>query len=379
MGVSNQNLAYYYDKRYALNYSEVYAGVIGDHLSAHLHYSPNYLRPGWKSLYAEVDGSIKPADNWRLFAHLGTTAPVAATDGRRQRYDARVGVARRLGPFEVQASVVATTPDPLASSLHEVRSVYHVHSVFSHDACDANGLPVALDDGFHPKRSSALLGDPKHPDAVFGANGGTDVIWLPGKDPAGLARRIVAFLTTQDYTGAIFVRDDLGPIPGALPTSAINFAGAARTPAPAILVSFRSWSTGCADPYTCAVEVADNELQQGQGIHGAFGREDTHNFMAAIGPDFKKGFLDPAPVSNADLAITLAKILRLDIAPRGVNLGRVLSESLKGGAPVTSTARTIRSAPAANGFVTVLNAQAVGPTPYFDAAGAPGRTLGLKP
>ncbi|MGZ3273342.1 MAG: TorF family putative porin [Caulobacteraceae bacterium] len=112
VGINNQNLAYYRDKRYPLNYSEVYAGVIGDHLSAHLHYSPNYVRPGYNALYAEVDGSLKPAENWRLFAHIGTTAPVGDTDGRRQRYDARVGVARRFGPFEVQASVTGTTPDP---------------------------------------------------------------------------------------------------------------------------------------------------------------------------------------------------------------------------------------------------------------------------
>ena len=121
------------------------------------------------------------------------------------------------------------------------------------------------------------------------------------------------------------------------------------------------------------------DLQQGQGIHGAFSRADTHNFMAAIGPDFRRGFVDPAPVSNADIAVTLARLLHLHIAPRGALMGRVLGESLKGGAAVGFAPRTLRSAPAANGFVTVLDAQDVGATPYFDAAGAPGRTLGLHP
>jgi hypothetical protein len=101
--------------------------------------------------------------------------------------------------------------------------------------------------------------------------------------------------------------------------------------------------------------------------------------MAAVGPDFKAGFVDPAPVSNADLAVTLAKVLGLKLVPHGPLSGRVASESLKGGQPVAFTSRVQRSAPAANGFVTVLNAQDVGQTPYFDAAGAPGRTLGLKP
>jgi len=118
-GVDNQDLAYYSaGRRIPLRYAEAYVGVVGDVLSAHLHYSPNYLRPGYGSLYAEVDGSVKPAENWRLFAHLGAATPVGDTEGRRQRWDARVGVARQLGPFELQASVVATTPDPPGLTPH---------------------------------------------------------------------------------------------------------------------------------------------------------------------------------------------------------------------------------------------------------------------
>jgi arylsulfatase A-like enzyme len=245
---------------------------------------------------------------------------------------------------------------------------------------DATGLPVELSDGFHPHHGGAALGpDPLHPEVMIGANGGADLIWLPGPDAKALAPRVVAALVAQDYTGAVFVDDALGPIPGTLPFSAVGLAGAARTPRPAIVVSFRSFAGDCGRPEICGIEVADTDLQQGQGIHGTFGRADTHNFMAASGPDFRSGFLDPAPVSNADLAITLAKVLRLKIAPRGALVGRVLGESLKGGAPVTTRARTLRSPPAANGFVTVLDAQDAGGAPYFDAAGAPGRTLGLRP
>ena len=112
VGVNNQDLAYYADKRYPLKYSEVYVGVVGDRLSAHLHYSPNYLQPGYGALYAEVDGSLKPAENWRLFAHLGATFPVGDIEGRRPRYDARAGVARQFGSLQVQASLTTTSPDP---------------------------------------------------------------------------------------------------------------------------------------------------------------------------------------------------------------------------------------------------------------------------
>ena len=71
-------------------------------------------------------------------------------------------------------------------------------------------------------------------------------------------------------------------------------------PMPAIAISFRTFSAGCDAPLRCAVEIADTGLQQGQGMHGTFSRADTNNFMAAIGPDFKAGFVDPAPVSNAE-------------------------------------------------------------------------------
>ena len=42
-------------------------------------------------------------------------------------------------------------------------------------------------------------------------------------------------------------------------------------------------------------------------MHGSFGRGDTMNFMAAIGPDFKAGYVDPLPVSNADVGMTIAQ------------------------------------------------------------------------
>jgi arylsulfatase A-like enzyme len=245
---------------------------------------------------------------------------------------------------------------------------------------DTAGFPVDLKAGFHPKGGSLIGRDPKHPDIVVTPNGGADLIYLPGADPKAMAAKVVAALTQHDYTGAVFVRDALGPVPGALPTSAINLVGSARTPVPDIAVSFKSFSTGCADPEICGAEVADNDLQQGQGIHGSFGRQDTHNFMAAVGPDFRQGFVNPAPVSNADWAPTLAHILGLDMPARGALTGRVMREALaEGAAPPQTQKIVLRSEPAANGFTTVLNAQEADGRRYFDAAGMPGRTIGLEP
>jgi arylsulfatase A-like enzyme len=242
---------------------------------------------------------------------------------------------------------------------------------------DAYGFPVLLGEGAHPKGGALLGADPAHPDVAVAFNGGADEIWLPGHSPV-LAARIVRFLAAQDYTGAIFVDDALGPIPGTLPLSAIGMSGSALTPRPQIIVGFANFSTGCDHPEICGAEVGDTELQQGQGIHGSFGRQDTHNFMAAVGPDFKAGFKDPAPASNADIAPTLAKILGLDLGGGGQARGRVLEEALAGGAPPPAAqTHVLRSTPAVNGFVTILDWQEADGVPYFDAAGAPGRTIGL--
>ena len=245
---------------------------------------------------------------------------------------------------------------------------------------EGNGLPVDVKSGFHPKTDGELLGpDPKHPEIAIAANGGSDLLYFLGSQPKAEAAKVVKALLKQDYVGGLFVDDALGPIPGALPLSAVGLKGGARTPTPGLIVEFRSRSTGCAHPEVCAAEVADTEYQQGQGIHGSFSRADTHNFMAAIGPDFKAGFVDPAPVSNADWAPTLSSILHLDRGAKGKLTGRVMSESLQGGAAVSVTGRTVRSVPAAGGFQTILNEQAVGDECYFDAAGAPGRVFGLVP
>jgi hypothetical protein len=240
---------------------------------------------------------------------------------------------------------------------------------------DAKGAAVAPDR--YPVRGNGLIGnDPAHPDVVVASNGGSDLVYLPTGDKV-LAARVVAALSAQDYVSGLFVDDNLGPLPGTLSLSAIALKGSAVTPMPAIAVNFRTFSTGCADPTTCGVEVADTSLQQGQGMHGSFSRADTRNIMGAVGPSFRHRFRDDAPASNADIGMTVARLLRLDIPAHGKLVGRVLNEALVGGKMPHASAETLRSSPDAEGHVTVLRLQRVGNTRYFDVAGYPGRTLGL--
>ncbi len=192
-----------------------------------------------------------------------------------------------------------------------------------------------------------------------------------------LAAKVVALLSAQDYTSGLFVDDVLGQIPGTLPLAAIALKGTAATPTPSIVVNFRSFSTGCADPTTCGVDVSDTPLQQGQGMHGSFSRADTRNTMGAKGPGFRQHFESTAPVSNADLGQTIAQLLGLKITDKGQLVGRVLGEAMPNGAMPGVQSSKVRSEPDAAGNVTVLLMQSVGTVRYFDAAGYPGRTLGL--
>src|SRR5499425_2594163 len=243
---------------------------------------------------------------------------------------------------------------------------------------DPDAKSAQVEAGRHPSRANGLIGaDASNPEVIVAANGGSDLVYLP-KGERTMAARVVAALLKQDYVSGLFVDDSLGRFPGTLPLSAINLKGSALTPIPAIVVNFRTFSTGCEQPLLCTVEVGDTLLQQGQGMHGSFSRADTMNFMAAIGPDFKASFVNDAPVSNADIGLTMAKLLGLPLPATGQLVGRVITEALRGGAPVNSTKALLRSGPSEPGLRTVLQYQTVGRTRYFDAAGFPGRTVGLQ-
>jgi arylsulfatase A-like enzyme len=227
----------------------------------------------------------------------------------------------------------------------------------------------------HPVQGNGLLGgtgtvkDQLDARVIVSASGGTDLIYVAGHDRA-TARKVIQFLTRQDYTGALFVDPAFGSIPGALPLSAVALEGSARMPRPSIVVSFKAFLLRKGDDLS-GVQVSDTPLQEGQGMHGGFGRECTFNNMAAIGPDFKQGYTDELPVSNADIAPTLAHILGLPLPSIGKLRGRVLEEALPGApgddkAPVRR--ESLISPKTATGMATTLHYQELHGRRYFDTA-----------
>jgi len=211
---------------------------------------------------------------------------------------------------------------------------------------------------------------------IIAANGGSDLIYIPRIDAShppsvqdrALARRVVNFLSRQSYVGALFVDASFGSMEGALPLSAIRLEGSALTPRPAIVVGFKTFQADPGDPLT-SVEIADTVLQEGQGMHGSLSRGTTFNNMAALGPDFKQGFVSHSPVSNADIVPTIAHILGFELQPKGKWSGRVLRESLVGGPQkIRARSRSMASNKTSSGKRTVLELQEADGRRYFDRA-----------
>lgn len=224
----------------------------------------------------------------------------------------------------------------------------------------------------HPQAGNALLGDVVEKldgsDAriIIAANGGSDLIYVPSKN-ADVVRDVVHLLATYDYVGGIFVDDQYGPMAGALPLSAIGLVGSSPLPRPAVVVAFKNFYLNPADLQT-SIQISDTTLQEGQGMHGGLGRDNTWNNMAAIGPDFKSGYVDNTPVSNADIAPTLASILNLEMQPIGRLRGRIISEALKNGPATTTFTSGHTSSNPANERRTILHFQEVAGERYIDRA-----------
>ncbi len=225
----------------------------------------------------------------------------------------------------------------------------------------------------HPAAGNGLIGgtggvlDNTDARIVVAANGGSDLIYVPSHD-ATTVRAIVAFLAQQSYVGGIFVDDSYSSdIPGALPLSDIGLVGSSLTPRPAISVNFKTFYLDPTNLQT-GVEIADSGLQEGQGMHGTLARADTFNNIAAIGPDFKTGYMDPVPMSNADIAPTLAFLMHIDLPFQGTLSGRIMRESLLGNTDIPAFTAEKRFSGPSGGIATVLLQQNVGDERYYDEA-----------
>jgi predicted AlkP superfamily pyrophosphatase or phosphodiesterase len=279
-------------------------------------------------------------------------------------------------------------------------------AIVSTGIADRTDLIVASDHGFATVRMTvdlnALLttaGLKKaldSQDVVVARNGGSDLIYLSKTAfPNENARRdelqkIVNFAEAQEWCGPIFSRDlapmvtegkrrrrstekpYLGWIDGTFAQQVIGIFNPSRSPD--LVVSFREISdqdneklTGPDAPAFALAAKGQTQVKNnsktlvhavkgilyadapsgfttGMGMHGAAGTAEIHNFAAAIGPDFKRNFVDTNPTANVDIAPTITSILHIapNVGPGGARpSGRVMTEAFPGERQWVGTAKPI--------------------------------------
>ena len=243
---------------------------------------------------------------------------------------------------------------------------------------DPNDKNARVADNAHPRAGNGVLGkDPTKPEVVVATNGGSDLIYIPSKERK-LADRTIKALLEQDYVSGIFVDDEFGNFPGTLPMSQLGLKGKAVTPHPV--------DRGQFPLLVVRMRGADQLLGAHCRHRAAPGPGHAWQLQPRRHPELhggdrarlQIGLCRRPPVSNADVGATAAKLMGLTQKAKGKLIGRVMTEAMPNGATPQAYAGTVKSKPSANGLRTVLNFQRVGTQRYFDAAGFPGRTLGLE-
>ena len=279
-------------------------------------------------------------------------------------------------------------------------------------------------------------------DVVVAPNGGTDLVYLsPAAFPTREALRerlqkIVDFCEAQEWCGPSFSRELAivapptgkrarkqraepafkGWIDGTFAQSVLGLMNSERSPD--LIISFAEASdadnkglTGPSNPAFSlgpkGQESLPNQSQElvrpikgvvysdtgkndafttGMGMHGAAGTREIHNFGAAIGPDFKRGFADQNPTGNIDVAPTIARVLGLlpNTGPGSISpSGRVLNEALKGESSFAGASRatSMTTELELQGVqsVTTLKLTRLGDRFYLDDSSVERRPLGSSP
>lgn len=85
------------------SYRELYVGLSGETLSGRLHYSPDYLGLGERTLYGELNGGWMLGPGWQAFWHAGHL--LSYENARNNRNEARIGLAASHQGWHTQLSL----------------------------------------------------------------------------------------------------------------------------------------------------------------------------------------------------------------------------------------------------------------------------------
>ncbi|MGH7814161.1 MAG: alkaline phosphatase family protein [Candidatus Binataceae bacterium] len=298
--------------------------------------------------------------------------------------------------------------------------------------------------------SAGIEHSPSSGGIIVAPNGGADLVYLSRADfPTAAARRailqrIVNFAEAQEWCGPIFSREPadqppdpphrhrehrhrarrhrelpkpyLGWIFGTFSQSAVGLYNPTRSPdliismlelpdidnrkytgpgKPAFLLGAHG---EVATPNRSAPLVrpvkgvmyedsgASTRWSTGMGMHGAAGAREIHNFLAAIGPDFRRGFVDLTPTANTDVAPGIAHLLGIppNSGPGGlVPTGRQLTEAYAAGRHAAPRAQieTMTATLTLQGVEAISKIRIVhcGGESYLDGSSVDRKPLGSSP
>jgi predicted AlkP superfamily pyrophosphatase or phosphodiesterase len=279
-------------------------------------------------------------------------------------------------------------------------------------------------------------------DVVVVPNGGADLVYLSPTEFAtpeskrAVLQKIVNFAEAQEWCGPIFSRDSatapdepirrghrqrapkpyLGWIDGTFSQHVVGLYNAARSPD--LVISFREEPdadnknlTGPTNPAFLIGQIGQVSMPNksaallhpvkglvyadtgtsptfttGMGMHGAAGEREIHNFCAATGPDFRRGFVDLNPTANTDITPTITEILGTlpNIGPGGVApAGRAMAEALtdgrrSAGGSHSQTMTTNLMLPGVEA-ITTLRVSWIGDESYLDSSTVEHKPLGSSP
>ncbi len=211
--------------------------------------------------------------------------------------------------------------------------------------------------GFH---AGLALDQPRPGDVLVVPLGGSALFYVIEHDPA-VTQRLVEFLQRSDFAGVIFSRLTLE---GTFPLGQVRLD--INQFAPDVVVAAR-WRPD-KNRYGAPGVLVGLPGTAGAGTHGSLSRFDMHNTLVAVGPDFRRGFVDTLPSGNADVAPTVLALLGVP-QPQPME-GRVLQEALVGvnDPPPVPQQKTIEtgSALGAVHWAQYLEFSLVGDAMYFD-------------
>jgi predicted AlkP superfamily pyrophosphatase or phosphodiesterase len=164
---------------------------------------------------------------------------------------------------------------------------------------------------------------------VIGANGGSDYVYIPSHDPE-IAKVLVSFFQRREEYSALFVDAKRYPafetdMPGALSLDLVKLQNLSGRN-PDIVVSMTSNANVVVNGLP-GTEFDSESAIILRGTHGSFGKNDVHNTLLALGPDFQSRMIDTLPTGNVDVAPTIGSLFHISLPNTD---GRLLLESVKG-------------------------------------------------